>query len=216
MATTAGAGSLMESASPEPLLDDALLDELRKRRQKIADDVEAARKAGEVDAYIKLLPSLATVEDKLERFEKRHIRLAREGPNHPAWQLRRSQLEARFLEFYGNRGPQYEVLVKHLVAAQIRFEQAEASGRDIDIDEFRKIMGASQSAITALQKFTESTKIDHSEGRMEGIHAVLRIVEEIVSPVYPELYAQIVDTLVERARGGRGALSAKATVDPVR
>jgi hypothetical protein len=195
------------STSPEPMLDDALLDELRKRRQKIADDVEAARKAGEVDAYIKLLPILATVEDKLDRVEHRHIRLAREGPNHPAWQLRRGQLETRFLEFYGNRGPQYEVLVKHLVAAQIRFEQAEASGRDIDIDEFRKIMGASQSAITALQKFTESTKIDHSEGRMEGIQTVLRIVEEIVAPAFPELYAQIVDTLVERARGGRGALS---------
>jgi hypothetical protein len=50
----------MASTSPEPMLDDALLDELRKRRQKIADDVEAARKAGEVDAYIKLLPILAT------------------------------------------------------------------------------------------------------------------------------------------------------------
>jgi hypothetical protein len=206
----------MASTSPEPMLDDALLDELRKRRQKIADDVEAARQAGEVDAYIKLLPSLATVEDKLERVEKRHIRLAREGPNHPAWQMRREQLETRFLEFYGNRGPQYEVLVKHLVAAQIRFEQAEASGRDIDIDEFRKIMHAAQSAISGLQKYTESTKIDHSEGRMEGIQVVLRIVEELVAPAFPELYAQIVDTLVERARGGRGALSAKATVDPVR
>jgi hypothetical protein len=194
------------STSPEPMLDDALLDELRKRRQKIADDVEAARKAGEVDAYIKLLPILAIMDDKLERAEHRHIRLAREGPTHPAWQLRRDQLEEQFLDAYGNRGPQYQILVKHLVAAEIRFEQAEASGRDIDIDEFRKIMGAAQSAITALQKFTESTKIDHSEGRMEGIQVVLRIVEELVAPAFPELYAQIVDALVERARGGRGGV----------
>jgi hypothetical protein len=96
--------------------------------------------------------------------------------------------------------------VKHLVAAEIRFEQAEASGRDVDITEFRLIMGAAQSAITALQKYTESTKIDHSEGRMEGIHTVLRIVEELVAPAYPELYAHIVDTLVERAKGGRSAV----------
>jgi hypothetical protein len=59
----------MAQISPEKPLDDALLDELRKRRQKIADDVEAARKAGEVDAYIKLLPILAVVEDKLDRVE---------------------------------------------------------------------------------------------------------------------------------------------------
>jgi hypothetical protein len=97
----------MASTSPEPLIDDALLDELRKRRQKIADDVEAARQAGEVDAYIKLLPILAVLEDKLERVEHRHIRLAREGPTHPAWQLRRDQLEEQFLTAYGNRGPQY-------------------------------------------------------------------------------------------------------------
>lgn len=193
-----------------PGIDESLLS-LRKRRQAVADDVEAARAAGQVDAYIKLLPKLALLEDALEKAERKHLRLTREGPTHPAWQVRREQLESQFLDFYGSRGPQYQILVKHLVAAQIRFEQSESSGRDIDIDEFRKIMHAAQSAITALQKYTESTKIDHSEGRMEGINVVLRIVEELVAPAYPELYAHIVDTLVERAKGGRGTLAQKAT-----
>jgi len=198
--------------SPLPEVEETLV-ELRLRRQKLSDDVEAARKAGEVDAYIRLLPQLARVEDTLEKAERKHIRLAREGPTHPSWKLRADQLEEDFLRAYGNRGPQYQILVKHVVAAEIRFEQAMASGRDIDIDEFRKILNAAHGAVSALQRYTESTKIDHQEGRNEGIQTVLQVVEEVVAPAYPELYAHIVDTLVERARGGRGALRAKA--DPV-
>jgi predicted metal-dependent hydrolase len=188
---------------------DEALNQLRKRRQQVADDCEAARNAGEVDAYIKLLPQLASLEDSLERAEKKHVRLSREGPNHPAWQVRAAQLEQDLTEYYGSRGPQYHIMVKHLAAAQIRFEQAQASGRDVDIDEFRKILAAAQTCIYALQKHTESMKIDHTEGRMEGVTTVLRIVEELVAPAYPELYAHIVDTLVERAKGG-GRATAKS------
>src|SRR6185295_18892662 len=164
----------MVDIDPVPGIDESL-QSLRRRRQQVADDVEAARQAGRVEAYVKLLPQLALLEDAVEKGEKKYIRLAREGPNHPAWQLRREQLENQFLEYYGNRGPQYQILVKHLVAAQIRFEHSEASGRDIDIDEFRKIMRAATEAVRALQAYTESTKIDHSEGRMEGIRVVLSI-----------------------------------------
>lgn len=200
-----------------PSVDESLV-RLRERRQQVADDVQAARKAEDVQAYIKLLPQLAALERTLTEAEDRALRLQREGPQHPAWQVRREQLEHAFAEYYGRRGPQYEILVKHVVAAQLRFEQAEASGRDIAIDEFRKLLRGAQDAIAALQRYTESTKVDHSEGRMEGINVVLRVIEEVVSPAYPELYAHIVDTLIERAKGGRGALSQKANraTDPVR
>lgn len=207
----------MVHMSPVQDVSDTLRD-LRARRAQVAEDVQAARAAGEVKAYIALLPQLYLLEDALEKAERKHIRLSREGSTHPSWQIRRDQLEQQFLDAYGNRGPQYQILVKHLVAAEIRFEQAEASGRDIDIDEFRKIMKAAAEAISALQRYTESTKIDHTEGRNEGIQVVLRVVEEIVAPAYPELYAHIVDTLVERARGGRGALSGarkETGADPV-
>lgn len=186
------------------------LEDLRKRRSQVGDDAEAARNAGEVKAYLALLSQLAYLEDKLERAENAHIRRAREGPLHPSWQIRSQQLERQFLEFYGNRGPQYEILVRQLVAAEIRFEQAQASGRDIDIHEFKAILRAAQECISMLQKYTESTKIDHSEGRMEGIQVVLRIVEEILAPEQPELYAHIVDTLVERAKSGGRVLRARA------
>src|SRR4051812_46697532 len=183
-------------------LAELLLAEARRRWEELSADISAARAAGDMDAYQRLLKLLPRVEQALIAAEDRATRRKHEEFQTPEWQRRCDELYAVLRDHYGDRGPQYDLLVRQLVAAQVRFEQMEASGRDVPPAEWRRLLKTTQDCVWSLQRFTESTKVDQSAGRMEGIQVVLRIVEELVAPAYPELYAHIVDTLVERAKQG--------------
>ena len=124
--------------------------------------------------------------DELDRTEKRGL----DALIHAQWGEETRQLEARLIDAYASRGPQYDVLCKVLAPLVVKLQHSFDGSVPLTTPEQRELAKTASLLVAQLQRHTEST-------RMEGtIHAesterVLRVVElRLLSQ--PRLYRDIV------------------------
>jgi hypothetical protein len=175
-------------------------------REYLAEQVTAARAACEQAAAGKPGKGAARYEYALAAYDRqcdrvaaaeaqlRRLEVLRDQAEY--WTRRRAELDTAFRAQYGNRGPQYEVLIKRVVYAEVRAEMLEATGQAVDTIEWRRASQSVLDAIAALQKYTEGQKTEVIQKKQqEAILVVLGIAERIVAPRQPGLWARVVDEI---------------------
>jgi hypothetical protein len=119
------------------------------------------------------------------------------------WEERARDLIEQFTEAYGDRGPQYEVLIKRLVFAEISVEQLERSGRNFETAEWRSANKAVLDAIQALQKYPESQKSEMIQtAQQRAMLVIMEIAERVIAPKYPEAWARVVEEIERQLPAG--------------
>lgn len=150
-------------------------------------------------------------EENLEDQARRRLLEIPSGPTAAADIRAREKV---LLEEYGHLGPQYRIMVARLAELDFRAEAARSSGRDISTEELVKLNGAVISTIAQLQKYNESTKSESlSKDRNELAYALLSLLEGIIAPSQPGLWAQSLHAVRQKLSGlqqderGRGILN---------
>jgi hypothetical protein len=128
------------------------------------------------------------VEDTLARQEQ--------AKAHARRRLRSRQVRAALEREYGDLGPQYAMLTDSLARAVAWAEQADAAGEPAESAAWDREVRA---GVAALQRYTECTQETVIRKRVnEKVRIVLEIIEQVIAPQAPELWAQTVAALVER------------------
>lgn len=116
-----------------------------------------------------------------------------EIPSGPAAEAAIKDIERKLLVQYGDLGPHYRILCGRLAEMVYRAEVQRGSGRDLPTTEMLGLNDAILKTINQLQKFTESTKSESlSKDRDALAVALLGVIERIVAPQAPNLWAAIV------------------------
>lgn len=119
------------------------------------------------------------------------------------WADRTRELTEQLLDSYADRGPQYEVLVKRLVFAEVAVEQLEKSGRHYDTSEGRNANKSVLDAVQALQKYTESQKSEMIQtAQQRAMLVIMEIAERVIAPKYPEAWARVVEEIERQLPAG--------------
>lgn len=169
----------MEQEARE-VLDGAIL--VAKRPVATKDDVAQYNTA--LNAWTNLQTKIAEAEADTRR------RTFEQG-NQDRWGDRYQEIFAGIMANYQGLGPQYEVLVSQLARQQVRVERAEASGRDVPLEETNESTKLTIALVGQLQKYTEATKSEAiRQEQQDAIMAVLRIVEGELSD-YPNLWQRV-------------------------
>ena len=106
------------------------------------------------------------------------------------------QVRAALDRQYGDLGPQYAMLADSLARAVAWAEQADATGDPTESAAWDREVRA---GVAALQRYTECTQETVIRKRVnEKVGIVLEIIEQVIAPQAPELWAQTVTALVER------------------
>jgi hypothetical protein len=106
------------------------------------------------------------------------------------------QVRAALDRQYGDLGPQYAMLADSLARAVAWAEQADAAGDPTESAAWDREVRA---GVAALQRYTESTQETIIRKRVnEKVGIVLEIIEQVIEPQAPELWAQTVAALAER------------------
>ncbi len=176
------------------LLREAMVDSERDIRQK------PARYQGLCQSYERQYLSVCKAEEAI-------IRLEDIAADDGEWVQRAADLTEQLSEEYGQRGPQYDILVRRLVFAEVSVEQLEKSGRNFETGEYRNANRAVLEATQALQKYTESQKSEVvQKAQQTAMLMIMEVAERVIAPKYPEAWAMVVDE-IERL------LPAGSTVD---
>lgn len=113
------------------------------------------------------------------------------------------EVYAHLLSQYDGLGPHYQVLCRRLAETVVRMEQANASGRIVTADEHARMTDQYVRLIGQLQKYTETTKSEAvSKEAQSYVRAAVKVLEEVVAPVQPQLWARALRTL-ERKIGAK-------------
>lgn len=108
------------------------------------------------------------------------------------WEGRRAEIEEALSEAYGNLGPQYDILKRLVVDAELRREQMQESGRAITTAEWAQANRVVLDGVRALQRYTEAQKSEIvREGKREGAEAALKLVEEVLAQDNPHLWQKV-------------------------
>ena len=169
-------------------------DALETFRHEMDDAKEEARRKpsryqGLCQSYQRQYEVVTRAEETLERLET-----CRDEKSH--WGQRAEEISKALTEQYGDRGPQYEILIRRASQAEVAAEQLERSGRGIETNEWRAANRAVLDAIQGLQKYTESQKTEQLQiAQQRAMVVVLELVERIVAPKQPELWASVVEEI---------------------
>lgn len=135
---------------------------------------------------------LVEAEDQLSRASASSLR---------DWEADERELIDSLSEHYRvkDRGPHYEILIRRLARAEMRFEQLEAAGVVVPTAEYDKLTATVVAAIKQLQSHTEATKSETVRTEVgEAVGEALKIVEEKVAPTQPQLFQEIARAVVAR------------------
>lgn len=103
---------------------------------------------------------------------------------------------------YQGRGPVYDLLSRQVAEMAVKLQTASQSGRTIKTSEYVKMHEIYTSLLNQFQKYTETTKSESlSKDVRDMALEVLSIVEEVVSPVAPELWLRVVEAVRLRIGG---------------
>ncbi len=174
----------------------ARLDEAVKDQQ--ADVItHPARYAALCAAYDKQYDQVVRSQETVRRLQEA---IAIEATlNGDYWKQRTDTLTHDLLEEYGGRGPQYEILIRRLVFAEVLVEQLEGTSRALHTAEWRAGNRAVLDATQALQKYTESQKSEVVQReRQQAMLVIMELAERVIAPRNPEAWAEIVDEIDRR------------------
>lgn len=127
-----------------------------------------------------------------------------------------TELYATLLGHYGGRGPQYDVTCHSLAVVTADIEAARRPGRRATpegVDTLQKLVALQASLVNQLQKFTESTKVDTTDGGVlrELANAIATCALRRVIPILPEMAAEIIEDM-QRELLARGVPGVEATI----
>jgi hypothetical protein len=196
-----------EGVQPEHQLraELAVLDQLRA----LVDDTYAEASAPDAEPqlrwlYLQLVEAAAKQTDRVRTAEQELRRALCASSTAAHWEERRAELTAALEQRYGRLGPQYEILIRRLLAAELRAERLEAEERDVSAVERRRAAADVIDAVAALQRYTEAEKAEWiARERHEASMAILRQLETIIAPEHPDLWHWAVSTLRDRLGGTR-------------
>lgn len=182
--TPAGAGPPARIGQPEPARPEppapAFVGQLLRRHSAVLADLlklEAAYLAAE-DRYAALTAEMSAYED---------------------WAARTVALTEQLHREYQGHGPQYEILIRRLVQAEIHAEQLEAQGAGHTPEHDRTVRGV-LLLVQALQKYTEDTGSLRQEIR-DGILAALQEIEPELAAAAPQAWRDAMRRLRARITG---------------
>ena len=148
-----------------------------------------ARYQGLCQSYERQYAAVCRAEEAMARLEDL-------GDDDSYWSERAQELAESLADEYGQRGPQYDILIRRLVFAEVNVEQLEKSGRAYDTGEWRSANRAVLEATQALQKYTESQKSEVVQrAQQSAMLMIMEIAERVIAPKYPEAWAMVVDEI---------------------
>lgn len=126
------------------------------------------------------------------------------------------QIYGMLLGHYAGRGPQYEITCRTLATITADIEAARRPGvraSQEGVDILVRLVQLQQGLVNQLQKFTESTKVDVTDGQVlrELAEAIATCALRRLIPVQPQMAAEIVDDM-ERELLARGIPGVQAMV----
>ena len=119
------------------------------------------------------------------------------------WVATRDQWIARLTEQYGQRGPQYDILIARAAEAEARAEQLAHSGRSVEVAEWRQSSRAVLDCVQALQRYTEAEKKEQiQKAEHKAIVWVLELAERVVAPEQPHLWGRVLEAVQSELPSG--------------
>jgi hypothetical protein len=110
-------------------------------------------------------------------------------------------LAAALLAEFGGRGVQYELLCHQLAEVAVKLRQLGASGRAVPVEEFAKLQTLQVQIVAQIQRQAEGHAAEVvASAQREMALAVMSVVEQVVAPVYPKLWAEIFEAVQRRMR----------------
>jgi hypothetical protein len=120
----------------------------------------------------------------------------------PRWRRRLHELEQSFLTQFFGKGPHYELLCHRLAAAEVRMSQLEELGVPVGHDEYSSLNRTIVDITAQLQRYTESSKVEMlDDERNVAMAKALELVESVIAPEAPELWARAVQLVIAAAKG---------------
>lgn len=176
------------------------VDVQRRALAQIRARVEEARHdPAHPNSYSYACQSYAKQYEGVCRAEEALSRLQDQADENTYMAKRSRELTRELSKEYEGRGPQYAVLVRRLVYAELNAERLERSGRALKTTEMVQVNKAVLDAVQALQKYTESQKSEVLQtARQEGMLVIMEIAERVIAPKAPELWAKVVDLVDEQ------------------
>jgi hypothetical protein len=114
----------------------------------------------------------------------------------PYWDQREQETAADLRAQYGDRGPQYELLIRRLAAANTRIERAEEEEDGTTLQTYARLQRDVLDAVGQLQRYTESEKREVTSPEIEqAVFATLRIVGAHLEATQPRLWLEIVSDI---------------------
>jgi hypothetical protein len=203
------AGALLAAASLQPeqqlRAEVAVLAELRDLTERTYE--EASRPDAEPQLrwlYLQLVEAVSKQTDRVQAAEERVRRALFERRTAEHWEQRRAELTAALEGQYGRLGPEYAVLIRRLVHAEIRAQQLEASGADITAGEWRRVGQEIRDTVQALRRAGREGEAGRAQRARDDAMMVLRELERVIAPVAPELWHRAISELRQHVQAVRG------------
>lgn len=151
------------------------------------------------ESYSIALKTFGDISEKLleaeQRLRQRHLEQARDDEYH----RRVDEVHLSIWEQYRGLGPQYELLCRDVAEAWVAYEYALKSGRTLTQEERAQLQTAYRTAISMLQKYTETSKSESiNQETQKVVVAALSLIEEMVAPTQPQLWDAIVRRMQTR------------------
>ena len=189
-------------------MSDFAADRLERARENLTTQIHALELLREtmIDAERDIRAKPARYQALCQSYDRQYasvckaeeavIRLEDVDADDGYWALRAEELARDLSEEYGQRGPQYDILIRRLVFAEVSVEQLEKSGRNFDTGEYRNANRAVLEATQALQKYTESQKSEVvQKAQQNAMLLIMEVAERVIAPKYPEAWAMVVDEI---------------------
>lgn len=186
----------MQQAQDSLHVQEVALGNLAREVKAAKSDIgtHPARYAALCAAYDKQYEQVVRSQETVRRLQETQAFEAALDADH--WAHRAEELTAALTEEYAGRGPQYEILIRRLVRAEVLAEQLEGTGRALHTGEWRAANRAVLDATQALQKYTESQKSEVVQReRQQAMIVIMEVAERVIAPRYPELWANVVDEI---------------------
>jgi hypothetical protein len=183
--------------------------ELGHQRAEIATQISQSGIEGAGDLYdrwnalTKQLDQLdrkaATLRDSVQRNVLERTTPPRDLTH---WSAREDAIFEALARQYTGYGQVYELLCRQVAEVRVKMEMAQASGREVPIEEFQKLHRLNVDVIAQLQKYTETLKsVALGEEVQTAVRRILAIVEQEVAAENPHLWRRVVTAIRQRVEG---------------
>jgi hypothetical protein len=153
--------------------------------------------------YRALLTDLRKLEAEVREAEVAYLAICHQMQSFHDWQIRSDALVRDLKAEYQGHGPQYEILIRRLVQAEMHAQQLETTGRIGSAEHQRATKGVLQ-LVQALQKYTEENATVR-KAINEAVLQALAILEPEIRAVAPQAWTAGVQKLRARLMGPEAA-----------